>query len=339
MSKYVDEFFKDEELFKQRVMGGGLVGSKCTAYYEGIAEEVIQLIRSNPRIKNRFVEHTEQFLKMVDTYEAAFKKLRKRRRKTYLPKDFSPDPRNWFLIRKRLSSLQTNITKNIIPRPYQTRPPTEQEHLMCCYVRLIVIHDCLHRPPGYIPIYFNQANNVPALYFNVALQLWSNIAHGIWGEIEKEAKELSDEALRAVKVDLLKQTTDTTTQKNTTGQNSRKKARATKQEKENREAAILKACYDLKEVFHANPTTKQVAKETGFSQAQIRNSKAYKDGRIAKKTAVNTTENIHSATSSEYFNDHDNMSSQKNRESKQSQAEIDRLVEEQGKDSKSKRVL
>ena len=73
---------------------------------------------------------------------------------------------------------------------------------------------------------------------------------------------------------------------------NQKRKRATKQEKENKEAAILKACYDLEQLYHVKPKTEQIAKETGFSQPEIRNSTAYKDGRIAKKTAKDTTENI-----------------------------------------------
>ena len=198
MSKYMDEWFKDEELYKHRVKGDGV----CTSYYKEIAKEVSQLIRSDSRIKNRFVEYTERFMKMVDTYESAFKKLRKRNKETYAPKGFPPDPRDWFIMRGRLSNLHSRTRKNIILQPDKTRPPTEQEHLMCCYVRLIVIHDCLRRPPHYIPIYFNQANNVPGRYFGVDLELWNKIAYGIGDEIEKEAKELSDEAMAEVKENL-----------------------------------------------------------------------------------------------------------------------------------------
>jgi len=192
------EWYKDEELLKHRIMWDEV----CTSYYKGIAKEVRQLIRSDSRIKNQFVEHTKQFMKMVDTYEAAFEKLRKPKKETYAPKDFPPDPRNWFIMRGRLSNLHSRTRKNIILQPDKTRPPTEQEHLMCCYVRLIVIHDCLCRLPYYTPIYFNQANNVPGRYFNVSVELWNRISYEIGDEIEKEAKELSDEALAAVKADL-----------------------------------------------------------------------------------------------------------------------------------------
>lgn len=204
MRKYDGWFgkeFNDEQFYKHRIKMGGTI---YTSYYEEIAKKVRQLIRKDSQFESRLVEHIKHFMKMVDTYEAEFKKLRESKRKRELPKDFPgfpPDPRDWFILQRKLNTLHTRTRKNIILPPEQTKPPNEKEHLMCCYVRLLVIHDCLCRPPSYTPIYFKEANNVPVRYFEVSLEIWGHIIYTnleIGTNIEKEAKDLADEALAEV---------------------------------------------------------------------------------------------------------------------------------------------
>ena len=179
------------------------------SYYEEIVKEISQLIRKYPQCKDLLVKHNKRFMEMVDAYESKFKKLRERKKRTHLPENFPPDPRDWFIMKGRLPYLHMDVRKNISLQPEQTRPPSDEEPLMCCYVRLLIIHDCLSIPPSpYTPIYFNPANSVPGRYLCVGSTLWGKITYTnleVGTKIEKEAKDLANEALAAVISDLQQQ--------------------------------------------------------------------------------------------------------------------------------------
>lgn len=120
----------------------------------------------------------------------------------------------------------------------------------------------------------------------------------------------------------------------------RKKRRPTATEMENRNRAIAMAAAQLQAKYDRLPTVDEIVGETEYTRQQVYATPTYKEGKIAKKSAKLTTELTGSSVEeSEYFADRSIQHTRTVRRSKAEQAELDSLIDEQGKDDKSGRIL
>ncbi len=108
------------------------------------------------------------------------------------------------------------------------------------------------------------------------------------------------------------------------------KNRPTKKEKKNRASAILIAAIELAREFNNRiPTVKEVVERTGYPAKQIYDSEPYKEGKIARESAILTQDSTDEAsvTGSEYYNRHSIERSRADRKHKNDQDSIDDKID------------
>ena len=120
----------------------------------------------------------------------------------------------------------------------------------------------------------------------------------------------------------------------------KKRRHATADEMRSRNFRVTDVAVRLKQENRgALPTVRQITEITGLSDREIRQTAAYRQGHITKKNAKMTREVVKSATASEHVGKGSPEASRAKRESEESQAELDELIEQQTKDATGRRAF
>jgi len=123
---------------------------------------------------------------------------------------------------------------------------------------------------------------------------------------------------------------------NTDKKKVQKRKRSTKKDVTKMNSIII----SVAAVFEAHhgrlPTVDEIADQTEYEPKKIYNSNAYKDGKIAKKSARATEEMVgKSVIQTDYYTPTSNEASRATRRTKSDQDELDALIDEQEEDDKS----
>ena len=119
----------------------------------------------------------------------------------------------------------------------------------------------------------------------------------------------------------------------------KKRNRPTAQDMVNRNRAVMLAAAEIKSKYDRLPTVGEIMDATGYSRDEIYATNAYKENKIAKKSAKLTSEMTGSSTTStEHISKQSVQHTRASRQAKSDQDELEALVDEQEKDSSSNRA-
>ncbi len=113
------------------------------------------------------------------------------------------------------------------------------------------------------------------------------------------------------------------------------KKRATQDEMKTRNTVVLHEAIKLKDQYDRLPTVDEIEKVTKYTPRQIRETVAYRKGKIAKTSSRLTTETARSAKNSEYADSKASAGQQNIKRSKIQQLELEELIDNQKRDDSS----
>jgi hypothetical protein len=121
---------------------------------------------------------------------------------------------------------------------------------------------------------------------------------------------------------------------------NKKRKRAGQKEMKNRNRVIAGAVIEITDTYGRLPSVSEVVEKTALTQQQIYGSPSYKEGRIARASAI-TTEAMtgSSVQKTEFFGEKSEEHCRRRNRSKAEQAEIDVLADQQRADDTSPYVV